>query len=68
MKLFAVTNNTLTSKGGDKAETGSFSPGSSSISAMEPDRIQMIKQSVIPVEKDFMNTGHTVIKQAHISN
>lgn len=49
-QLFNATNGTQTSK----AETGGFSPASSSISAMEPDKIQTIKQSLIPMEKGFM--------------
>ena len=32
----------------------------SSISAMEPDRIQQIKQSVIPMEKGFMGNVNEV--------
>lgn len=46
-----------------KAETGGFSPASSkmsSLSAMEPDRIQQIKKSVIPVEKGFMGKNEGV--------
>ena len=54
--MFGNLGATLTSK----AETGGFSPASSkdsSISAMEPARIQQIKQSVIPIEKGFIDNN-----------